>query len=298
MKNLRYILLFVATSLFVACSNDDEAARFANDSQSGWVQFKQPIKTPPPIETAPIDPLELVFGSGVTQINLPVVLRAPENSDGLEVTYTITDVVGSSAGVIATGSVVTFPKAVAGDVNQLNQLTQNIVIDIVATSITTNVEFDVTLTATSRSNVKVGMETEQYPVTRRVKICSTTPSTSLTGVSLASLAGATPAPSFVPVVTPVPGVANSFNFNTCWGVDFIVHMTGNPATSGIRNYPGIVTINPNFSVTVVGINTPAAPNRYPGGTGTFNPCTKQISYVLNQGVFTNPFTVSVVLTPN
>jgi hypothetical protein len=227
---------------------------------------------------------------------LPVVLRAPENTDGLEVTYTITDVVGSSAGVIATGTVVEFPEAVAGGQNQLNQLTQNIVIDIVATSLTSNVEFDVTLTATSRSNVKVGLD--DYPIKRRVKICSKSVSTNLTGVSIASLAGATPAPSFVPVVTPVVGVANSFNFNTCWGVDFIVHMTGNPATSGIRNYPGIVTINPNFSVTVVGINTPAAPNRYPGGTGTFNPCTKQISYVLNQGVFTNPFTVSVVLTPN
>ncbi|WP_396174737.1 hypothetical protein [Flavobacterium sp.] len=293
MKNLRYILLFVATSLFVACSNDDEAARFANDSQSGWVQFKQPSSTA--VQTAPIAPLELVIGSS-TQLILPVVLRAPENTDGLEVTYTITDVVGSSAGVIATGTVVEFPEAVAGGQNQLNQLTQNIVIDIVATSLTSNVEFDVTLTATSRSNVKVGLD--DYPIKRRVKICSKSVSTNLTGVSIASLAGATPAPSFVPVVTPVVGVANSFNFNTCWGVDFIVHMTGNPATSGIRNYPGIVTINPNFSVTVVGINTPAAPNRYPGGTGTFNPCTKQISYVLNQGVFTNPFTVSVVLTPN
>jgi hypothetical protein len=168
MKNFKYILLFVATSLFVACSNDDEAARFANDSQSGWVQFKQPPATPARVETLPIPPLELVFGSGVTQINLPVVLRASENSDGLEVTYTITDVVGSSAGVIATGSVVTFPKAVAGGVNQLNQLTQDIVIDIVATTLTSNIEFDVTLTATSRSNVKVGID-EEYPVKRRIK---------------------------------------------------------------------------------------------------------------------------------
>ena len=295
MKNLKYILLFVATSLFVACSNDDEAARFADDSQSGWVQFKQPSNTA--IQTAPIAPLELVFGSGVTRINLPVVLRAPQNTDGLEVTYTITDVVGSSAGVISTGSVVVFPSAVVGGVSQLNQLTQDIVIDIVAPTLSSGIEFDVTLTATSRSNVKVGID-EEYPVKRRIKICSTNVPTSYTGVSIANLAGATPAPSFVPVITPVVGVENSFNFNTCWGVDFIVHMTGNPATSGIRNYPGIVTINPNFTVTVVGINTPTAPNRYPGGSGTFNPCTKQINYVLNQGVFTNPFTVSVALTAN
>ena len=296
MKNIRYILLFVATSLFVACSDDDEAARFANDSQSGWVQFKQPQATPARVETLPIPALEVVFGS-TNQLILPVVLRAPENTDGLEVTYTITDIAGSSSGVIATGTVVEFPKAVAGGINQLTQLTQNIVIDIVATTLTSNVEFDVTLTATSRGNVKVGLD--DYPIKRRVKICSTNPIwTGLTGVSTASLTGATPAPSFVPVLTPVAGVANSFEFNTCWGVDFIVHMTGNPALSGIRNYPGFVTVNPNFSVTVVGINNPAFPNRYPGGTGTFNPCTKQISYVLNQGVFTNPFTVSVVLTPN
>jgi hypothetical protein len=281
MKNFKYVLLFVATSLFVACSNDDEAARFASDSQSGWVQFQTGTT------------IEAVAGS-VTQFKLPVILRAPENTDGLEVTYTITDVVGSSAGIIATGTVVMFDPATSAD---LNQLKQDLVIDVISSNLPSNVEFDVTLTATSRSNVKVGIE-QKYPVKRRIKICSTNVPTSFTGVSTASLAGATPAPSFVPVITPVPGVANSFNFNTCWGVDFIVHMTGNPATSGIRNYPGIVTINPNFSVTVVGINIPTAPNRYPGGSGTFNPCTKQISYVLNQGVFTNPFTVSVVLTPN
>lgn len=296
MKNFKYILLFVASSLFVACNNDDEAARFADDSESGWVQFKQPSIPTPIIEGKPIPPLEIIFGS-VSQIKLPVVLRAPQNTDGLEVTYTITDVAGSTEGVISTGSVLVFPKAEVGGINQLNQLTQEIVIDIVAPSLSSGVEFDVTLTATSRSNVKVGID-DEYPITRRIKICTTNAVTSYTGVSIASLAGSTPAPAFVPVITPVPGNANSFEFNTCWGVDFIVHMTGNPATSGIRNYPGIVTINPDFSVTVVGINTPAAPNRYPGGTGTFNPCTKQISYVLQQGVFTNPFTVSVVLTPN
>lgn len=292
MKNLKYILLFVVTSLFVACNNDDEAARFANDSQSGWVQFKQP---PNAIETAPLAPIELVYGS-TTQITLPVILRAPQNTDGLEVTYTITDVVGSTAGVIATGSIVEFPEGVAGGINQLNQLTQNIVIDIVATTLTSNVEFDVTLTATSRGNVLVGHD--EYPITQRVKICSGNTATSYTGVSIALLAGATPAPAFVPVITPVPGVENSFEFNTAWGVDFIVHMTGNPATSGIRNYPAFVTINPDLSVTVVGINTPAAPNRYPGGSGTFNPCTKTINYTLNQGVFTNPFQVAVELTAN
>lgn len=292
MKNLKYILLFVVTSLFVACNNDDEAAQFANDSQSGWVQFKQP---PNAIETAPLAPIELVYGS-TTQITLPVILRAPQNTDGLEVTYTITDVVGSTAGVIATGSIVEFPEGVAGGINQLNQLTQNIVIDIVATTLTSNVEFDVTLTATSRGNVLVGHD--EYPITQRVKICSGNTATSYTGVSIALLAGATPAPAFVPVITPVPGVENSFEFNTAWGVDFIVHMTGNPATSGIRNYPAFVTINPDLSVTVVGINTPAAPNRYPGGSGTFNPCTKTINYTLNQGVFTNPFQVAVELTAN
>lgn len=281
MKNLKYILLFVASSLFVACSNDDDAARFANDSQSGWVQFQSGTT------------IEVIAGA-VTQFKLPVILRAPENTDGLEVTYTITDVSGSSAGVIATGTTVMFPPAVTTD---LNQLKQDLIIDVVSSNLPSNVEFDVTLTATSRSNVKVGIE-EEYPIKRRIKICSTTVPTSFTGVSTANLTGATPAPSFVPVITPVPGQENSFEFNTAWGVDFIVHMTGNPATSGIRNYPAIVTINPDLSVTVVGINTPAAPNRYPGGSGTFNPCTKQISYVLNQGVFTNPFTVSVVLSPN
>lgn len=281
MKNLKYILLFVASSLFVACSNDDDAARFASDPQSGWVQFQNG------------NDIQTTFGS-LTQITIPVLLKAPVNTDGLEVTYTITDIAGSTAGVIATGTSVLFPEAATDNQNELQR---NLVIDIVATTLTENVEFDVTLTATSRSNVQVGLGTVK-PIKKRIKICSPNAVTSYTGVSIALLAGATPAPSFVPVITPVPGVENSFEFNTAWGVDFIVHMTGNPATSGIRNYPAFVTINPDLSVTVVGINTPAAPNRYPGGSGTFNPCTKTINYTLNQGVFTNPFQVAVELTAN
>lgn len=281
MKNLKYILLFVASSLFVACSNDDDAARFASDPQSGWVQFQNG------------NDIQTTFGS-LTQITIPVLLKAPVNTDGLEVTYTITDIAGSTAGVIATGTSVLFPEAVTDNQNELQR---NLVIDIVATTLTENVEFDVTLTATSRSNVQVGLGTVK-PIKKRIKICSPNAATSYTGVSIALLAGATPAPAFVPVITPVPGVENSFEFNTAWGVDFIVHMTGNPANSGIRNYPAFVTINPDLTVTVVGINTPAAPNRYPGGAGTFNPCTKTINYTLNQGVFTNPFQVAVVLTAN
>ena len=74
-------------------------------------------------------------------------------------------------------------------------------------------------------------------------------------------------------------------------------LTGNPALTNFL-YPGIVTINSDNTVTVVGINEPAFPARYPGGTGTYDPCTKVIKYRLSQGLFTNPFQVDVTLTTN
>lgn len=100
-------------------------------------------------------------------------------------------------------------------------------------------------------------------------------------------------PSHTATLTPISG--NSYAIDSAWGPNFVAALTGNPAYQGQFLYAGTLTINSDFTVTIVA--SPTSPWAT-GGTGTYNPCTNVISYTLTQALFTNPFTASVVLTPN
>lgn len=102
-------------------------------------------------------------------------------------------------------------------------------------------------------------------------------------------------PSHTATLTPVPGSPNQYNIDSAWGPTLVATLTGNPAFVGQYVYAGTLTINSDFSVTIVGVPTSAWAT---GGTGTYNPCTNVISYTLTQALFTNNFTTSVVLTPD
>lgn len=277
MKKLLMIIAFVSIGIFIACSDDSRGSdRFGGDPESGWVQF--------------VDGNNANFLYSPTAVyKIPVKLNAPVNVSGLDVTYTITDVVGSSAGVIDYNNLVRF------DTNSISN--GNVELTVIS-NLTQNIEFDITLTATSRANVKVGLGVNEKPIVKRIKICTTSLAASYSGSSI-RVGGTTPAYTWVPgpVLTPVVGEVNKFQLPTCWGDAFVPSLTGNPANA-VFKYPGYLTVNADNTVTIVGINAPTSPNRYPGGTGTFDPCTKIIKYRLNQGLFTNPFQVDVVLTPN
>ncbi len=277
MKKLLMIIALVSIGFFVACSDNSEGGnKFGADPESGWVQF--------------VDSNNAEFLYSPTAVyTIPVKLCAPVNVSGLDVTYTITDIVGSSAGVFDYNSIVRF--------NANSIANANVELKVIS-NLTQNIEFDVTLTATSRANVKVGLGVNEKPIVKRVKICTTNIATSYSGSSIV-VGGTTPAYTWVPgpVLTPVVGEVNKFQLPTCWGDAFVPSLTGNPAQA-IFKYPGYLTVNADNTVTIVGINAPTSPNRYPGGTGTFDPCTKIIKYRLNQGLFSNPFQVDVVLTPN
>lgn len=276
MKKILIFAVLLTSGIFTSCSEDDNG-RFANDPQSGWVQFRN------------ASTVNVLFSEGGT-ISVPVKLSAPVNTDGLEVTYSITNIVGSTTGVVSADNVVRFD----GNVES------NIVMNLLGSSLAETIEFDVTLTATSRSNVTVGLTEEGTalkPIVKRIKICSNQFSTSYTGSSQATIDGAPAFENWSPTITAVPGSTNTFQYDTLWGSGLVPLLTGNPALNTFL-YPGFLTINADNSVTVVGINDPAFPNRYPGGSGTYDPCTKVITYRLSQGLFTNPFQVDVTLTPN
>lgn len=102
---------------------------------------------------------------------------------------------------------------------------------------------------------------------------------------------------FTPTVASVS--STQYTFNTFWGTVFIAEVFGNPAYANQFNYGGTLTINPDLTVTIVG-NAPAAWDNA-GGSGTYNPCDKTITYRLNHSLFTSggqPAPVDVVVTLN
>jgi len=89
---------------------------------------------------------------------------------------------------------------------------------------------------------------------------------------------------FTPIVTKVSDF--QYSFDTFWGPIFVSEALNNPtyANNASLFYGGTMTINPNtFVVTIVGNNTASWDNL--GGTGTYDPCSKTVTYTLNHTLF-------------
>lgn len=152
MKKVIYgFFLLIASLSFVGCEdyNNPNEGNFDPDTQSGWVQFDI-------AETA-------VLTGSITEFSIPVRLYAPVNTAGLEVTYTVTDVSGSTAGLLTYTGTASVPK---------NSLTGNITFAIPQQAVTSCVEFMITLTGTSRNNVQVGLAEGVHPITTNVVLTS------------------------------------------------------------------------------------------------------------------------------
>ncbi|OYU81619.1 MAG: hypothetical protein CFE23_03875 [Flavobacterium sp. BFFFF1] len=279
MKKSIYILFFGAALALSSCNeNDKNTGRFDDaDPSSGWVQFVDGSAK------------EFVY-EGASVISLPIVLNAPVNADGIDVNYTITDVSGSSVGIIPERSgVAQIYKDQFGEATRNG----NLMINIAEAALTASTEFDVTLTSTSKSSVQIGLPDNSRPTVVRVKICPVNIGTTYAGTAEASTGFVGPA--FTQTLVPVAGNPRQFTTASAWGVGFVPAITGNAAA--IRDYPATITVNDDYSVTVVGINSAAFPNRYLGGEGTYDPCSDTFDLVLRQGIFTNPFTVNVIYSP-
>lgn len=289
MKKIIYITFASLSLVLASCHETDENyGRFDNaDSSSGWVQFSDG------------SPVEFIYGSS-SEVPLAVELHAPVNQDGLDVTYTITDVVGNSTSIIPqrTGSVTITADDQIGEIDgasgtQVRYMLKDLVIPVNDSGLSSSVEFDVTLTATSKSQVEVGLSDNSKPTVVRVKICAVNIGTTYAGTAVSSTGFVGPA--YTQTLVPVDGNPRQFTTASAWGDQFVQTLTGNPAA--IRPYPATITVNDDYTVTVVGINTPVAPNRYPGGEGTYDPCSDTFDITLRQGVFTTPFTVHVTYSP-
>jgi hypothetical protein len=267
-KVLKSILVVFLLANLVSCSEDD--SKFSVDPQSGWAQFTSGNQ------------INVTFGT-TDEIVIPVRLFTAVNP-GLDITYSIVDVVGSSASVLTSPGIMSVANG---------SLQGDLVLELATQGLTSSIEFDVVLTATSRDNVKVGLSDGSKPIVRRVKICPFTFATSYTGVPTANLASPAQGPAFSVNFTPTAN-PNQFALTTCWGPNYVAFLQGNPAFNNRFLYPGTLTVDVTTGVvTVVGGAAYAT-----GGTGSMDACSGVITVTLRQTLFSSPFTTTVVFTPN
>jgi hypothetical protein len=130
MKKIIFGLVAGLAVLSVSCDyQDPNGDKFNDNPESGFVRFA----TPNAVSTQVV---------GCSTIEVPFVLEAPVNEDGVEVFYTITDISGSSAGLE------TYATVPAGSREGVFVVTNSEVL-------TSPVEFKVTLTGTNKDNVVV-----------------------------------------------------------------------------------------------------------------------------------------------
>ncbi len=99
------------------------------------------------------------------------------------------------------------------------------------------------------------------------------------------------APSHNVEMVPVTGTTNQFTVASTWGPNFVGWATGDSGFNGRFLYSATITINDDFTVDVVGNDAWAT-----GGTGTYASCPDEFTFTVTQGLFTNPFTVDIIMT--
>lgn len=101
------------------------------------------------------------------------------------------------------------------------------------------------------------------------------------------------APSHVQTLVPVSGAAeNTYKFTSAWGPTFVAWATDTPSYNNQYLYSGVLTINCDNTVVVVGDLAWST-----GGTGTYDPDTGVIDVVIGQSLFTTAFTANCVFIP-
>lgn len=95
------------------------------------------------------------------------------------------------------------------------------------------------------------------------------------------------APEFDAVFNDEDG-SLEFSVESLWGPNFVSWATGDPSYEGSFVYPGTITLNSDFSVTVTSDEFYAL-----GGEGSFDPCTKTFYITIVNDLFGDPFETDV-----
>ena len=168
------------------------------------------------------------------------------------------------------------------------------------------VEFDVTITSTSRSNISVGLDDGSQITSYRVSTpCPIGLTSTYIGTSVYQPDGAnfTAQDGYTATVTEVAGMTLTYDIDTSWGPNYVSVTCGGCVANG--DYPGPIrfTIDPStFDITVIQGGEPSGQgytfdlNYGITGTGSYDTCNNIIVLDLfDETLFEEP--VGVVLLP-
>lgn len=150
-NNIKLFIIALSAILFINCDSDNGMPDV--DTNSGWIEFAKS---------------DYQFSAKACDGNaiIPVTLQTKTNDTELTVDYVITEVTGTLASVASnslTGSVV-----IPAGSKRLGEINLNFLNDLSA--FTTSVSFEVTLTATDRTNVTVGLSDDSKTLTTLVTL--------------------------------------------------------------------------------------------------------------------------------
>lgn len=259
-----FILTLICLPFFISCDiNDENDGKFGGTPESGWIQFMSESS---------------LVGDNVNIFKLPIKQETVTNPEQTIVTYTVTAITGEApAGVEGT-----YTSTISKD--EFNGFLEIPINTMVNGPYTLEVKF----TKVNEPSISLGLESinNMYPNEHTLKVCSGNIATNYDGS--ASLDGNV-LDTFSSQLTPTDD-PNRFLINTTWG-DFLAAATGDPSYVGQLQYDGELIINEDYTVEIIGNDDSYAT----GGTGAYDPCSQTFELNLEQALFTDPFTVDVVL---
>lgn len=290
-KIIAGLSLLLASVAVISCDSDNNPNedKFNDTPDTGYIAFETPG------DTLSITSLAAACSTAATAdtLEVPVVLRSiignyypfpntPSNENGFEVNYTITDVVGNSSGVNIS---LDFPA----------RTDEGVLSVIVPQSLTNDLEFKVTLTGTSNSNVTV--QTEGVTVAQEVYIrVNRSEKAALYGTYDGVQTSGTTNTPYAVNVTPGSS-ANEIILSNVFNQEEI---NGPTATKVIVNDDGTLSFPPFAENLLYTSSTASIGNVFVEGlSGTYNACegTINMTFRLRRGPAQSPTaTNSLVLT--
>lgn len=266
MKKINYIILFVSAIIFQSCDVDKVDDDFMNDVKT-YSEFGRTTVTLPVLEgmentvTIPVKVSQTVATNGLT-------VSVDESSEAVEgVDFTLDQNFNFNGDMIEGYITITgiFETAELDGKTLILNLTSN--------------DEDVIVQGKTQLTVVIEkqcpIDTVDFSVNYEVRV----------------FAFDEEAPSHTVSLTPVEGADNQWTVTASWGPEFVAWATGDSAFSGLYPYSGTIILNDDLTVEFVGDASWAS-----GGTGNFSACTNEFSITLSQALFSNGFTVDIVMT--
>lgn len=272
MKNLfrPTLILFALVLSIVSCDNIDTDG-FEPNLTSGWVEFET-------------DSLQVL--NDVGSLNIGMEYNVPVNREDTTITYSVEVVDGSAPGV-ETGTFTAIVPAKTLD------LSINYDVD---PTITSSYTLLFTIVSSSNPDLIIGLDGDN-PDKLVIQVCANNFPLNWSGVAFI---GDAPINNFDMTLTPTD-TEGVYAISSAWGTNFVAAATGDPSFDGQFIYAGTLSLLSDNTLSIVGDDT----NFFPGTVANdsalngnlFDPCTQQMFYTLEQGLFNGDFVVDVILTP-